>query len=480
MLSCTAVTNTADILRRSRRITALGLLLLGLLWVWSAPGLVSSNDGSHLALARALVLRGQTALDDEVALTLWVDRARREGKNYSDRPPGTALLAAHAVWLGAQLDPSLLERSLRTKEIMIQPAAPRYAETYVARVQRSRKPAPPLLSLQGTALLVSLHCAAVGIFGVWGVLLLLRRRGVGPTAQVFTAAALGLGCLWGPYSTVLFSHVTTGAAVVWAILGLEVGLGLPEAPHDSPSGLPKAPRDSASGRSEASRDAPPTQPSASPNSPPPLRLPLLAAGLSAGWAASADYLVAILLLGLTLATAPPRRWLTAAPWLLLGALPILAATLAYHDAAFGSPWSLGYDHHANFDFARQRLTTFTGNPLSGLWSQWGLGEGAGVLSLAPVMTLGVLGLALHRERRWLLGSLPWILLLAAHHTPTGGAAADHRYLLPLMPLLAVGLGRVWSRWAEGPGRPRVIAILLVLLAAFSGARAWSHVYEIWR
>ncbi len=445
MLPCRSVTESADARPSTRRITVLGLLLLGLLYAWAGPGLVSSNDGSHLALARALVLRGETTLGDEVALTLWVDRARREGRNYSDRPPGTALLAAPAVRLGAALDPGLLDTSLRTKEVMVQPAAPRYAETYVARVTRHRKRAPPLLVLQGTAAMLSLHCAAVGVFGVLGVLLLLRRRGASPAAQGFAAVGLGLACLWGPYSTVLFSHVTAGAAAIWTVLGLEAGLGEP-----SDSDEPRV-----------------------------ARLPLLGAGLCAGWAASADYLVGVLVLGLGLAMVSPRRWPAVAPWVLLGALPVLGVTLAYHDAAFGSPWSLGYDHHANFEFARERVSTFSGNPLWGLWAQWGAGEGAGVLVLAPVMLVGLIGLLTGPERRWLVGALPWILLIAAHRTPTGGAAEDHRYLVPLMPLLAVGLGRAWSRWAEGSGRARLVAIVWVTLGAISGALAWTHTRAGW-
>ena len=446
MLPCRSVTESADARPSTRRITVLGLLLLGLLYAWAAPGLVSSNDGSHLALSRALVLRGETTLGDEVALTLWVDRARREGHDYSDRPPGTALLATPAVRLGAALDPELLDTSLRTKEVMVQPAAPRYAETYVARVTRHRTRAPPLLALQGTAVMLSVHCAAIGVFGVLGLIVLLRRRGASPAAQAFAAVGLGLACLWGPYSTVLFSHVTAGTAVIWTVLGLDAGLR-----ESDDSGEPR----------EVAR------------------LPLVGAGLCAGWAASADYLVGVLVLGLGLSMMSPRRWPAIAPWVLLGALPVLGVTLAYHDAAFGSPWSLGYDHHANFEFARERVSTFSGNPLEGLWAQWGAGEGAGLLVLAPVMLLGLIGLVAAPERRWLVGALPWILLIAAHRTPTGGAAEDHRYLVPLMPLLAVGLGRAWSRWAEGSGRARALAVVFVALAMLSGLLAWAHVRSVW-
>ena len=74
------------------------MFVLAALWISLASGLVSSNDGSHVALARALALRGETTIDPEVGLTLWVDRARRDGHDYSDRPPGTAFArAGHAV-----------------------------------------------------------------------------------------------------------------------------------------------------------------------------------------------------------------------------------------------------------------------------------------------------------------------------------------------------------------------------------------------
>lgn len=437
----------------------LGLVLLGLLWVAVAPGLVSSNDGSHLALARALVLRGETTLREEVALTLWVDRSRRDGQDYSDRPPGTALLAAPFVWLGAKLDPGLLRASMESQAVVVTPAAPRYAETYAIRVQRQQRPpsvAPPLLALQGTAVLVALYCAVMGALGVAAVVVLLRRRGAGPGAQLFAAACLGLASLWGPYSTVLFSHVTAGTCAIGAVLGLELGLG-----EASPSA------------------ASPSAASPSVVTPAVRRGPLVLAGLAAGWAFSADYLVALLVLGLGLAIVPPRRWLAALPWLLLGATPIVAATLAYHAAAFGSPWSLGYDHHANFAFARERSATFDGNPLHGLWSQWGLGQGAGVLALCPVMLVGAAGLLAHRERWWLLAALPWVVLLAAHRTPTGGGAADHRYLVPLMPVLALGLGLAWDRSASGSGRARWVAGGLVALALVSAALAWRHVLAVW-
>ncbi len=407
-------------------------------WWYAATGLVSSNDGSHLALARALVLRQTTTIDPEVGLTLWVDRSQRAGHQYSDRPPGTAFAAAPAVWLGHALDRPLLDRSLRTQAIVVTPAAPRFAETYVVRGQRLRVPGVPLLALQGTALLVALHTALMGALGLWGVDVLLRRRAVGAPARSFAAVTLGMATLWGPYATVLFSHVTAGAMTIVGVAALESALA-------------------ATGRTRIVWG--------------------LLAGLAGAWAAAADYLVALLVAGVFAAALDWRREIRLLPWLVAGAAPIVVATALYHDAAFGSPLSIGYDHHANFAFARERTSTFDGNPLQGLWTLWGLGEDAGVLALAPVTLVGIAGLAAGADRRWLLGAAPWVVALAMHHTPAGGASEDHRYLVPLLPLVAVGFGHAWAR-AAAHVRARMWATGLTLLAVASAALSWLHFFEV--
>lgn len=407
-------------------------------WWYAATGLVSSNDGSHLALGRALVLRQSTTIDPEVGLTLWVDRATRDGHQYSDRPPGTAFAAAPAVWIGDKLDRSLLERSVQTRDVVVTPAAPRYAETYAVRSDKLRVRGVPLLALQGTALLLALHTALMGALGLWGLDLLLRRREVEPPARLFAAVTLGLATLWGPYATVLFSHVTAGATAIAALAALESAIG-------------------ASGRARVTW--------------------ALVAGLAGAWAGAADYLVALLVAGVFAATIDWRRDAKLLGWLTLGAAPVVIATALYHDAAFGSPLSIGYDHHANFGFARERTSTFDGNPLVGLWTLWGLGADAGVLALAPVTLVGVAGLAASADRRWLLGALPWVVVLAMHHTPAGGASEDHRYLVPLLPLLAVGFGHAWAAGAAH-ARARLWATGLTALAIASAALSWLHFFEV--
>jgi len=420
-----------------RRIAVAGWVLLALVLWWPTTGIISSNDGSHVALGRALVVRHETKIDPEVALTLWVDRAKRDGHQYSDRPPGTAFAAIPALWIGNRLDPSFLRSSLESKDIVVSPAGARYLEVYTTRPAKVGVRAIPILAYQGTALAVGLHTVLMGLLGLWAVARLLARRNVDLYGRAFAVGGLGLATLWGPYATALFSHVTAGTMVALMLVALD-----------------------------ALRDA---------EFPRRRTMLAAAAGLAAAWAASTDYLVGLLALGTGLATVDLRKDARLIAVAVLGAIPVLAATAAYHDAAFGSPLAIGYDHHANFDFARDRGETFSGNPLSGLWIQWGFGEGAGMLALAPLSLFGVVGLARSPWRRLILGALPWVIVLAFHRTPAGGGSEDHRYLVPLLPILGVGLGALWQALVvEGAERGRLVGTALVLVAVASAFLAWSH------
>ena len=421
--------------------------LLGIFYASQSAGLVSSNDGSHVALGRALVLRGETSITPDVGLTLWIDRAVRDGADYSDRPPGTAFAALPAVWIGHRLDGPWGRASIERLKagpkdqalediVVARPATDRYIATYGKRRLELGARSPNLIELQGTALLAGIHAAVVGALGLAGLLMLLRRRGLEPTAELVIVLAIGLGTLWGPYSTMLFSHVTAGTMLVWCLVGLE-RLG------DAAT---------AGARWRAA----------------------VLAGVAGSWAVSADYALVVAVVPLVLVVGPWREaWKVG-----LAALPIALLTAAYHDAAFGSPLSIGYDHHATFDFATSRAATFSGNPLHGFWTLWGGGEGAGALVMAPILVLAAVGMVL--EGRIGIALLPWALLLCFHRTPTGGAGADHRYLVPVVAVLGLGLAGIW-RWAEAssPGRARLVRGALVALAAVSAVLVWSHFFA-WR
>lgn len=430
------------------------LALLGFVWTANSGGLLSSNDGSHLALARALALRHATPIDDDRALTLEIDLAERAGHAYSDRPPGTGFVALPAVWIGDRLDPWAFDRAMAQVEarepVDPLPAAMPYISTYAARLGEGSV-GPNLADLIATSVAISIHAVVIGLLGMLAVDRLLRSLALDPSARLFAVAAVGLGTAWGPYSTTLFAHGPAALAVTGFLAGI-VQL----------------------------RAKPPT-----PGSTAAIVLAALT-GAAGAWAVACDYLLVLAIVPATLATAPWR----ARTWagLALGAAPVVLATLAYHHAAFGSPLAIGYDHHAHFEFTRTRAGTFSGDPLDGLWTLWGLGRGAGLLAQAPVSLAGLAiaaslvpagvrrggvdeagaGEAAVVLGRALLAFLPWAVALAFHRTPWGGGTGDHRYLIPILPFAAVGLGLAWSRSGAG------VRGGLLALTLGSTVLVWRH------
>jgi hypothetical protein len=412
-------------------------VVVAFVWLANGSGLTSSNDGSHLALARALALRGETSIDPDRSLTLEVDLAEHGGHTYSDRPPGTAFAAIAAVWIGDRLDGPLLERAIAQAgaghEVKPLPGARPYLATYA---KRAGPDSPRLAALIGSALAIACHAALVGLLGLLLIDALLRKLGHDPRTRLFALACLALATAWGPYATVLFSHGSAATAVAGFLLGIAV-----------------------LAREGETR-----------------RWVAAVTGLAGAWAIACDYLLVLAIVPAAALAIAPRRYLA----VLLGTTPIVLATLAYHHAAFGGVLAVGYDHQRNFGFARARESTFSGNLFEGLWTLWGLGHGAGLLARAPIALVGFGAAAwggpkrasaspsARALRRALLGFVPWILVLALHRTPWGGGTQDHRYLIPLLPFAAIGLALVWNLVDD-----RVRA-LLVVLALGSAMLVWPQ------
>ncbi len=207
------------------------------------------------------------------------------------------------------------------------------------------------------------------------------------------------------------------------------------------------------------------------------------AGVCGAWAVAADYALLFVVVPMGLFLVSWRRW----AWITAGAAPVIGATMAYHQAAFGSALAIGYDLHANFAFARTLSAMFGSNPLQGAWTLFGAGrgvglvagagQGAGLLVMSPITLVGLVALAWSDKRRWLFVFVPWLVLLCFHQTPWGGATADHRYLIPLFPFIAAGLAWLWER---GSGkRQMVLRVALVLILCVSTWLVWAHFYH-WR
>lgn len=425
---------------------ALAILLLafGGFWWTQTRGLISSNDGSNVALARALA-RGDACLGPDGSLTLWVDHARAQGQDCSDRPPGAAMLAIPAVLAARGLDRRWFNESrarLRTgpssvDAVIVRPATQRYIETYGARRRKGPGESVDLIALQGTAYAIGIHTVSLGVVGLVLLWKWLAALGMDTQGRWIAVLALGGASLWGPYATALFGHETAGVAVLTAALSF------------------------ARARSSSERGAS-------------LRSGL--GGLALGWACITDYTLVLVAVPMIAVFVPPRRW----GWVAMGLAVPFALAAAYHDAAFGAWWRIGYDRQSNFAFARERAATFRGDPLKGWWTLWGWGAGAGVAAQAPLMLLGFAGSFVARWRRWALIWVPWLLLLAFHRTPGGGAGEDHRYLLASMPVWAAGVGALWGHRTRF-SKTTAICLGMVVCALFlvSGALTWHHFWS-WR
>lgn len=196
---------------------------------------------------------------------------------------------------------------------------------------------------------------------------------------------------------------------------------------------------------------------------------LVGAGLCVGCAVLAEFPVA--LAGAVLAVAglwrARPRWRFA--WFLLGGLPLACVLGAYNAAAFGSPWSSGYDHVALEYYQDQMAEGVRGVTFPRLSSLW-LITGSlsrGLFTGSPFLLLAIPGFVLalrHAPRRapWITAAaiaVVFLLFNASYFSPEGGNANGPRHLLPAVPFVALLCGGVLL-----PGRSSIWQLVLVGLA----------------
>jgi hypothetical protein len=200
------------------------------------------------------------------------------------------------------------------------------------------------------------------------------------------------------------------------------------------------------------------------------------AGAVAAAAFATEYLTPpalAVLAGISLLSRPGRR-VARAGAIALGALPGLVLLGAYHQAAFGSPFAVGYRYEVLPVFQESMGTGFLGVhvPSPRIATELLFGPYRGLFFASPVLLLAVTGLArlLRDPRRRaeaaaaILVFAYYLLVNAGYSTWHGGWAIGPRHLVPAIPFLGLGVAAELGRGRRLAPALGAVSVLLMLAA----------------
>ncbi|HWQ12431.1 MAG TPA: hypothetical protein VNL77_06515 [Roseiflexaceae bacterium] len=201
-------------------------------------------------------------------------------------------------------------------------------------------------------------------------------------------------------------------------------------------------------------------------------------GFLLGYALISEYPAALIVaaVGLyLLAVLPDRRWVVGAA---AAGVPPLALMMAYNYAIFGTLLPVGYKYSELWQAEHQiGFMSLSGLSAEALWGVT-FGQMRGLFFIAPVLLLAAVGLVV-----WLRGGKQRLELAVCAWSAAsflvfngssamwfGGFAVGPRYVVPMLPFLAMGLGAFAAHWG-GRWWARVLA---VPLGAWSLAAVWAE------
>jgi len=203
-------------------------------------------------------------------------------------------------------------------------------------------------------------------------------------------------------------------------------------------------------------------------------------GLSAGFAIVTEYptvLLAAVVLATLIARRTPRRPIALAiTGLVMGLLPMLA----YHQAAFGSPWLTGYAFKADPGFQQIHTSGLSGVSLPTIEALRGvlIGFSRGLFFYSPVLLLAPVGLWIMRRRDGFRDAAPltaavilYVTFAAGFVDWQAGWCAAARHLVPAIPLLLIPTMVAMRQMAQR----RSSLLLLTILVTLSAWRTWLSI-----
>lgn len=397
----------------SGRVAGLILVLVWLSCAWFGSWEWNANNATRLFAAISLAEDGSGRIDRFAPFT--IDKAQFGDHFYSDKAPGTTLMAVPAVWAAGALT------GVRSAAISFSPYDP-VADRFLRLRLR-------LAAASGAAVLTAI--AAALLFDVGAAL--GRSAGAG----VFASLGFALGTpMWG-WSTTLFGHAPVAALFAIALWAVWRG----------------------------------TQ-----GAQPRTRLAVLA-GAALGWAVVIEY-TAVLGGAVIGGWALYRLWRYSPPartrMIVAAVLPALAAgavLLTYNWLVLGAPFRLGYQGVVGWEGMQQGLFGLTYPRLAVLWEVT-LGTRRGLVWVAPATLLalvGIVGLLRDRTTRdlgmlALVGAAAMIAYNAAYVYWDGGNSTGPRHAVPALAFLAIGFGPAWSMIRATGWRVLALALLGISIA----------------
>jgi hypothetical protein len=156
----------------------------------------------------------------------------------------------------------------------------------------------------------------------------------------------------------------------------------------------------------------------------------------------------------------------------LGGLPFLALWAWYNAVRYGLPWKVGYDGVVRFNHSF----------LAGLYGLLA-SPGKGLILYAPVVVVGICGLvpAWRRDRTITVVAALLIISRIVFFAPYwgwyGGGGFGPRYVLPAVPVLALGIMEVGRKFGQLPAPFKFGTIVLAGLSIFIGFVGGAVSYE---
>jgi hypothetical protein len=397
--------------RRDSR--AVVVLLAALVWfscAWFGSWEWNPNNATRLFGAIALAENGDARIDRFAPLT--IDKSLHHGHYYMDKAPGMTLMAVPAVWIADRVSGQTAD------QLSI--------AMWDADTERYLRARLRLAAAMTSALLTTL--AALALFG-------LARDACGSEAAgVLAAIGYALGTpAWG-WSTTLFGHAATAALLViatWAVW-----------------------------RGTAGQHARPWF--------------AALAGAALGWGIVVEFSSALFgtIIGVwalvRLWRFPAAERHVACFAAVIPAFAALAVLGSYNVLAFGDPFHLGYQGVVGFEGMQQGLFGLT-YPKLDILAQVVVGGRRGLVWVAPVACVGVLGLVqmLRRRRTRGLAAVALAIVAAAvlynasYVYWDGGNSTGPRHAVPALGFLALGIAPVW---ASGSRAVRWLVLLVLALS----------------